>query len=53
MTRLGVVLAAAATTIVVGAVATSSQATPPGENGRIVFERLRFQNSPLWGSSSS
>jgi len=49
MTRLGVVLAAASATIVIGAVATSSQATPPGANGRIVFERLRFQNNPLWG----
>jgi TolB protein len=24
-------------------------ATAPGTNGRIAFERLRFQNSPLWG----
>jgi TolB protein len=48
MTRVGVVLVAAAT-IVATAVTTSSQATAPGENGRIVFERLRFQNSPLWG----
>ena len=26
-----------------------AHATPPGMNGRIAFERLRFQNSPLWG----
>ena len=24
-------------------------ATPPGANGRITFERLRFQNGPYWG----
>jgi TolB protein len=26
-----------------------TSATAPGKNGRIAFERLRFQNSPLWG----
>lgn len=41
-----VILAAA---VVAGAVGTSSQATAPGQNGRIVFERLRFQNGPPWG----
>lgn len=47
MTRLQVALVLAAA-IATGAVATSSQATPPGTNGRIVFERLRSQNK-LWG----
>jgi Tol biopolymer transport system component len=32
-----------------GALAVSSRATAPGENGRIVFERLRVQNGPYWG----
>ena len=31
------------------AVAASAHATAPGTNGRIAFERLRFQNSPPWG----
>jgi TolB protein len=43
--RVGVLAAAIAT----GALATSSQATLPGANGRIAFERLRFQNGPPWG----
>lgn len=37
-----------AAALAAGAVAASSQATTPGRNGRIVFERLRFQNTP-WG----
>jgi dipeptidyl aminopeptidase/acylaminoacyl peptidase len=47
MSHLRVVLVLAAA-IVLDVLATSSQATPPGANGRIVFERLRFQNT-LWG----
>ena len=46
MTRFHVLLVVVAA--IVAATATSSQATPPGTNGRIVFERLRFQNT-LWG----
>ena len=37
-----------AAALAAGAAAASSQATTPGRNGRIVFERLRFQNTP-WG----
>ena len=40
--RVLLVLAAA---LVLGTLATSSRATRPGANGRIVFERLRFQNT--------
>jgi dipeptidyl aminopeptidase/acylaminoacyl peptidase len=29
--------------------ATAAHGTPPGTNGRIVFERLRYQDEPLWG----
>ena len=29
--------------------AAAAHGTPPGANGRIVFERLRYQNEPLWG----
>ena len=43
--RVAVVLAALAATIVTA----TADGTPPGKNGRIVFERLRFQNAPLWG----
>ena len=46
MTRLHVFLVIVTT--IVAVTATSSQATPPGTNGRIVFERLRLQNTP-WG----
>jgi len=29
--------------------AAAAHGTPSGANGRIVFERLRYQNEPLWG----
>jgi TolB protein len=45
MTHLRV-LSIVAAAIAAGAIATSSQGTPPGQNGRIAFERLRFQNTP-------
>jgi Tol biopolymer transport system component len=35
--------------LAVALLAASAQGTPPGTNGRIVFERLRLQNSPSWG----
>ena len=43
--RLAVVFAALAATMITA----TADGTPPGKNGRIVFERLRFQNAPLWG----
>ena len=43
MTRVRVVFGVLAAIVV--ATATSSQATLPGANGRIVFERLRLQNT--------
>jgi TolB protein len=42
-------MVAVAALVLTAAVADTTRATPPGTNGRIVFERLRFQNSPLWG----
>lgn len=30
-------------------IAQVAQSTPPAQNGRIVFERLRYQNGPTWG----
>jgi Tol biopolymer transport system component len=42
-------LAAAVCAASVAAVAAAGHATPPGANGRIVFERLRFQGGPTWG----
>jgi TolB protein len=47
VTRLHVTLAIAAL-VAPGALATALQATPPGQNGRIAFVRLGFQNRP-WG----
>lgn len=46
MTRFHIVLVGVAA--IVASTATSSRATAPGTNGRIVFERLRFQDT-LWG----
>jgi hypothetical protein len=43
--RVAVVLAAVAAMVSTA----KADGTPPGENGRIVFERLRFQNGPGWG----
>src|SRR6266446_509807 len=30
-------------------VPAAAHGTPPARNGRVVFERLSFQNSPIWG----
>jgi Tol biopolymer transport system component len=43
--KVAVVLAALAATLIT----PSAEGTAPGKSGRIVFERLRFQNAPIWG----
>ena len=48
--RVGIHAAAtlAIAVLALAGVGSLAHATPPGTNGRIVFERLRFQNTP-WG----
>jgi TolB protein len=35
--------------LLAGVIASIAGATTPAKNGRIAFERLRFQNGPVWG----